>query len=62
MDELDTPFYLQDMQRSFLYRAAKLWDGLDNIINDSSSNGVRKNLIRNIILYFRILAIVSLII
>jgi hypothetical protein len=35
MDELDIPFYLTAAgQRSFLYRATKLWNDLDNNIKD----------------------------
>ena len=41
MDELDIPFYRTAAgQRSFLYRATKLWNDLDNNIKDSSSIGV----------------------
>ncbi len=43
MDELDIPFYRTAAgQRSFLYRATKLWNDLDNNIKDSSSIGVFK--------------------
>ena len=50
MDELDIPFYRTAAgQRSFLYRATKLWNDLENNIKDSSSIGVFKKLIRNIL-------------
>ena len=50
MDELDIPFYRTAAgQRSFLYRATKLWNDLDNNIKDSSSIGVFKNLVREIL-------------
>ena len=50
MDELDIPFYLTAAgQRSFLYRATKLWNDLDNKIKDSSSIGVFKKLVREIL-------------
>jgi hypothetical protein len=44
MDELDIPFNRTAAgERSFLYRATKLWNDLDNKIKDSSSIGVFKN-------------------
>jgi hypothetical protein len=50
MDELDIPFYLTAAgQRSFLYRATELWNDLDNNIKDSSSIGVFKKLVREIL-------------
>ena len=50
MDELDIPFYRTAAgQRSFLYRATKLWNDLENNIKDSSSIRVFKKLIRNIL-------------
>ena len=50
MDELDIPFYRTAAgQRSFLYRATKLWNDLENNIKDSSTIGVFKKLIRNIL-------------
>jgi hypothetical protein len=50
MDELDIPFYRTAAgQRSFLYRATKLWNDLDNNIKDSSSIGVFKKLVREIL-------------
>ena len=50
MDELDIPFYRTAVgQRSFLYRATKLWNDLENNIKDSSSIGVFKKLIRKIL-------------
>ena len=43
MDELGIPFYRTAAgQRSFLYRATKLWNDLENNIKDSSSIGVFK--------------------
>ena len=52
MDELDIPLYRTAAgQRSFLYRANKLWNDLENNIKDSSSIGVFKKLIRNILYY-----------
>ena len=49
MDELDIPFYqTAAAQRSFSYRATKLWNDLENNIKDSSSIGVFKKLLRNI--------------
>ena len=48
MDELDIPFYRTAAgQRSFLYRATKLWNDLDNKIKDSLSIGLFKNLVRD---------------
>jgi hypothetical protein len=50
MDELDIPFYRTAAgQRPFLYRATKLWNDFDNKIKDSSSIGVFKKLVREIL-------------
>jgi hypothetical protein len=48
MDELDIPFYRTAAgQRSFLYRATKLWNDLDNKIKNSLNIGLFKNLVRD---------------
>jgi hypothetical protein len=51
INELNIPFYrTAGGQRSFLYRATKLWNHfLDNNIKDSSSIGVFKKLVREIL-------------